>query len=104
MKWATGQQDGGVAVAQQFVNWASDNTTTLANLPDHLKALAVITHFAEIGRGYKHAVGANLYPWILEISQATNAQTARDLWNGYRDRFPPSLKYDEDIKQEANVS
>lgn len=53
--WANRQPDGGRAAAQLFLNWATDDTTELFHLPLELQDMAIITHFAEVGRGYSLA-------------------------------------------------
>jgi hypothetical protein len=98
--WATSQNDGGVGAAQLFQQWYSGNNVTLSNLPAHLQALAVITHFAEVGRGYSSSLELSLYAWIDDIAQANTKNDAIGLWYTYKDRFAPSLKYDEDVKTE----
>jgi hypothetical protein len=98
--WATSQADGGVAAARLFQQWCTSDTVGLVHLPSHLRALAVITHFAEVGRGYSNAVAVDLHDWIGSIASAPDAGTARARWRSYKDAFAPSLKYDEDAKQE----
>lgn len=98
--WAAGQADGGVTLAQTFRAWYSSNLYTLDNLPEHLQALAVITHLAEVGRGYVSALDIHLYPWINDICNAANAQDAQALWQDYGNRFPPSLTYAQDLATE----
>ncbi|MBT2340961.1 MULTISPECIES: hypothetical protein [Pseudomonas] len=95
--WAAGHHDGGVAAAQLFRDWYTDDDTTLANLPDELKALAVITHLAEVGRGYVSALASHLSPWIDDICNAANPVAARALWQDFINRFPPSLTYARDV-------
>ena len=95
----TSSEDGGVGGALTFREWYSGNLVTLHDLEPDLLALAVITHFAEVGRGYESALG-QLYNWIDDICAAGNKQAAIGLWNTYLNRFPPALKYDQDIKKE----
>lgn len=98
--WAIQQPDGGIAVAKQFQDWYSTTDVKLSALPDHLKALAVITHFAEVGRAYASSLDNYLYPWIDSIVKAAGKEQAKTLWLAYNSRFPPSLKYDQDLKNE----
>jgi hypothetical protein len=98
--WASGQQDGGRQAARDFRDWYQGNNLGLDNLPVHLLALAVITHLAEVGRGYVHALNVNLKAWIDSIADAANAQEARAGWLSYSTAYPPSLTYAQDVAQE----
>jgi hypothetical protein len=102
VEWAVRQKDGGVIAANAFQEWYATDNTPLGTLPDHLQALAVITHFAEVGRGYIHAVEVDLYEWIATIAQAPDAATAQSRWRSYKDSFTPSLKYDENLRRDWN--
>ena len=102
VKWAVNQDDGGVDVAKQFRKWYSTDDKLLSELVAHLKALAVITHFAEVGRGYADQEG--LYAWIDTIAEASDAATAKSRWNTYRDSYRPSLKYDQDLREKSEYS
>jgi len=95
----TSSDDGGIGGAQTFREWYSGNNVTLQDLALDLLALAVITHFAEVGRGYESSL-VLLYGWIDDICNAGSKQAAIGLWNTYGDRFPPALKYDQDMKKE----
>ncbi|WLH65500.1 hypothetical protein [Pseudomonas sp. FP2300] len=95
--WAAGHRDGGVAAARKFRDWYTEDDTTLSDLPDELKALAVITHLAEVGRGYISSLDIHLSPWIDGICNAATPDAARALWQDYEHRFPPSLTYARDI-------
>jgi hypothetical protein len=95
---AKGQADGGVAYAQQFRDWYAGNTALNALAPP-LKALALITHWAEVARGYGNALGG-LYGWIDDIAAAKSREEARGLWGQFNDRYPPSLTYKDDVKTE----
>lgn len=93
VQWARSHDDSGRAVAQQFLDWAEGDDTMLDDLPVALQGLAIITHLAEVGRGYSSSL-AGLYAWLADIV-AGNAS-----WLDYRERYPPSLKYVEDIATE----
>jgi hypothetical protein len=95
---AKGQADGGVSYAKQFKDWY-DGDTALAALPRSLQALALITHWAEVARGYENALGG-LYAWIDEIAAAGTKEEARALWGDFNDRYAPSLTYAKDAAQE----
>jgi hypothetical protein len=94
--WAVSQTDGGISAAQRFQDWYTTDNITLGDLEPHLQALAVITHFAEVARGYSYAVEGNLYEWIAAIAKASNAAEAKEGWSSYKNSFHPSLKYGED--------
>ncbi|TFH80746.1 hypothetical protein [Pseudomonas kribbensis] len=96
--WAGSMQDGGVAQAISFHNWYSDTETTLLSLPVHLQALAVITHMAEVGRGYSSSLESELKPWIESICNASTPLEAKKLWGEVKTRFTPSLTYPEDSR------
>jgi hypothetical protein len=91
--WASRQTDSGRPVAQTFLSWASDDATGLQNLPTELQDLAIITHLAEVARGYESALDGQLYPLLQAIV------TGNKTWGDYRD-FAPSLKYAEDTKMD----
>ena len=59
----------------------------------------VITHFAEVARGYQSALGS-LIDMMESIEEASDAASARAIWADYRVHFHPSLKYKEDIDQD----
>lgn len=87
--WAQRQPGQGRAQARQFLDWATGDDIGLAHLPVELQDLAIITHLAEVGRGYASALEDGLYPLMRDI-----ADGQRD-WSDYRD-YAPSLKYAED--------
>lgn len=88
--WASRQADGGRAVAQQMLDWARGDDVYLSDLPTELQDLAIITHFAEVGRGYASALELELYPLLEGIVAGSRT------WGDYRE-FSPSLKYAEDV-------
>ncbi|MCW3102333.1 MAG: hypothetical protein JWO09_773 [Bacteroidetes bacterium] len=92
-EWAHGQDNKGRELAQLFLNWATDTKTTLKDLPIQLLDLAIITHLAEVGRGYSSALSDELYPWLEKIVAGEKT------WGNYND-FSPSLKSAEDMRQE----
>lgn len=87
--WASALPDHGVAMAQLFLDWATGTAVTLAHLPIQLQDLAIITHLAEVGRGYSSSIELELYPWLRAIVAGHRT------WGHYRD-FTPSLKFAED--------
>jgi len=101
-QWAGGQKDGGKAIADTFYKWCNQSQLTLSDLDDHLKAFAVITHFAEVGRGYKSALELQLYPWMLAIG-ISDAKNAKALWLNYKGQFAPALTYKEDTSEDFKM-
>ena len=93
-QWAHSHQDSGQAVAQRFIDWAEGDQVMLANLPIELQDLAIITHLAEVGRGYSSSLQLHLYPWLRKVANSQGR------WWDYRDEYPPSLKYAEDAAME----
>jgi hypothetical protein len=91
--WASLQPNGGRQVAQLFLDWATDDKTGLQNLPVELQDLAIITHLAEVARGYRAALKDELYPLLEAIAAGTKT------WGDYRD-YSPSLKAAEDKASE----
>lgn len=91
--WASRQGDGGKAAAQMFLNWATDAETGLLHMPTELQDMAIITHFAEVGRGYASALTDQLYPLMAAIAGG------KKTWGNMND-FSPSLKYAEDGKMD----
>lgn len=91
--WASRQPNTGRAVAQTFIDWMTDDTTGLQSLPTELQDLAIITHLAEVGRGYVSALDIQLLPLLQAIVAGTKT------WGDYRD-YSPSLKYAEDSRMD----
>lgn len=91
--WAHSQKNNGKDVAQLFLDWATGDKLTLKDLPIQLQDLAIITHLAEVGRGYSSSLGRELYPWLEAIVSGNKT------WGNYND-FSPSLKFPEDSRQD----
>jgi hypothetical protein len=91
--WAGTQNNGGRGAAQKVLNWAWTDDVRMEDLEPQLQDFVMITHLAEVGRGYHGALEAELYPLLEAIVSGTKA------WADYKD-FSPSLKYDEDLKTE----
>jgi len=96
---AQSQPDGGVQYARAFRAWYSSGTKKLTDLPPAMLALALITHWAEVGRGYSGEIAA-LRGWINEIANARDRATAAALWGDVNGRFSPSLTYSVDLGTE----
>lgn len=93
-EWAAGQDDGGKSAAAMFLKWMK-KSTKLTALPKQLAALALITHFAEVGRGYESALDL-LEDWMKEIASGANAKTCAQIWRAYTSYYPPALTYKQD--------
>jgi hypothetical protein len=91
--WAARQRDGGRSAAQALLDWATDDSTGLLSLPAELQDLAIITHLAEVGRGYHSSLEDQLYPLLSAIVSGAKS------WSDYRD-YAPSLKSAEDSRME----
>ncbi|MGQ0597015.1 hypothetical protein [Aquabacterium sp.] len=91
--WANSKDDKGKAMAQLFLDWATGDKAMLKDLPVQLQDLAIITHLAEVGRGYASSLDLELYPWLKAIVAGSKT------WGNYND-FSPSLKYAEDNLQD----
>ena len=98
VKLAKQEGDGGVQFAWDFREWCA-GTKKLAELTPAMRALALITHWAEVGRGYYNSL-YDLYAWIDDITAAPDRATARSLWDDVNVRYPPSLGYKVDEKLE----
>lgn len=96
---AGAQPDGGKQMAAEFMAWAKGDLP-FEDLSRELKAMAVITHIAEVGRGYSAALESQLYPLMEEISESASVEEAKEGWSQLTDRFDPALKYKDDIRQE----
>lgn len=100
---ARSQSDGGIQYAKDFQAWYSSDKQ-LTQLPLEMKALALITHWAEVGRGYSSSVAGPLYSWISEIASARTKKEASALWGAVGERFPPALTYKEDMAADFDPS
>ncbi len=101
--WGSGQPDGGAAMADLFRRW-EQGTVTFEQLPAQLRALGLITHFAEAARGYGAAVQHSLPEWMDRIADAETTEDAQETWNAYREQFSPSLKFREDSSMDWSPS
>jgi hypothetical protein len=101
--WARQQSDGGVQAAQDFLDWKNGDKT-LKELPEVLRMLAVITHFAEVARGYS----ADLEKLTAHMEKIANIQgnnkasrgDARRLWGELENVYPPAVKAEADRSKE----
>jgi hypothetical protein len=92
INWADQQPDGGIQAARQMLNWMNGRTT-LANLPRHLRMLAVHTHYVDTGRD-RHNRLDGLKTRMQEISGGT--LTRKISWNTLGDVYPPARRSTED--------
>jgi hypothetical protein len=98
IKWATGTADCGKQAARQMLDWM-DGKTTLQNVPRSLRMLAVITHYAEVGRGYSSSI-AGLKERMQQIRDCTTKKGREELWKTLSDAYPPVLKWTEDAEED----
>lgn len=70
-----------------------NGTTLLATLPQALQELALITCFAEVGRGYSSSL-PTLQQWVADIAAGTST------WSQVKVNFDPSLTYAEDSRMD----
>ncbi|MBN6040238.1 RHS repeat-associated core domain-containing protein [Amycolatopsis sp. 195334CR] len=89
----TAGPDGGKHAAADLNDWASGRKT-FDQLPQHVKDMATITHFAEVGRGYSYDV-AKFNDKMGDIAKMNPADAAAE-WKKVNDWFPPSLTYKQD--------
>jgi hypothetical protein len=87
--WAGSQNNRGADAAQQLLDWAQGHLVHLEDLPSQLQDFAMITHLAEVGRGYRSTLESQLYPLLQDIVSG-NRQ-----WSDYGD-FRPSLTSSQD--------
>lgn len=86
VSWASRHADSGRQAAQLFLNWATD-------LPAELQDLAIITHLAEVGRGYQISLENELYPLVRSIASGSKS------WSDYHE-YSPSLNFAEDSRSD----
>jgi hypothetical protein len=85
IKWADQQPDGGIQAAGQMLTWMNGRTT-LANLPRHLRMLAVHTHYVDTGRDRSNVLDG-LKTRMEKISGGTLTQEIS--WNTLGDVYAP---------------
>jgi hypothetical protein len=101
--WAKQQSDGGIQAAQDFLDW-KNGSKTLKDLPEVLRTLVVITHFAEVARGYS----ADLEKLTTHMEKIANVQgnnkasrnDAKRLWGELAHAYSPALKAEADRAKE----
>ncbi|MER6444050.1 hypothetical protein [Streptomyces venezuelae] len=86
--------DGGQGQATAIIEWIK-GARTLSTLDEAAQELAVITHFAELGRGYSSELDA-LYKRLAEIAGTGSAAKSRTLWENLATKWSPVLTYKED--------
>jgi hypothetical protein len=84
--WAAGQANA----AQQLLGWKTGNVT-LQTLDARLQALAWITHFAEVARGFLDAPGG-LESWLQDIVAGNAA------WSDFLEYIPAAATYAQDTR------
>ncbi|MFI8450083.1 hypothetical protein [Streptomyces erythrochromogenes] len=86
--------DGGHGQAAAVIEWIKGNRT-LSTLDEAAQEFVVITHFAELGRGYSSELDA-LYKRLAEIAGTGSAVKSRALWGDLATKWSPVLTYKED--------
>jgi hypothetical protein len=89
-----GESDGGVASAKALVKWM-EGTTDLSTLTGPAQEIAVITHFAEVGRGYISTL-PEMYQMVQAIAGAGSKAAAVSAWNDFPNHYAPALTYAQD--------
>ncbi|MEV7510156.1 hypothetical protein ACIPRL_11175 [Streptomyces sp. NPDC090085] len=86
--------DGGQGQAAAVIEWIKGDRT-LSTLDEAAQEFVVITHFAELGRGYSSELQA-LYKRLAEIAGTGSAVKSRALWGNLATKWSPVLTYKED--------
>lgn len=86
--------DGGVGEARAVIEWIK-GTRDLAGLSDAAQEFAVISHFAELGRGYSSQLDS-LYKRLVAIAGAGSAAGAAQQWAELATGWSPVMTYRED--------
>ncbi|MEU7427531.1 hypothetical protein [Streptomyces sp. NPDC040750] len=86
--------DGGAGQATAIIEWIK-GTRELSALSEPAQEFAVITHFAELGRGYSSQLDA-LYKRLVGIAGAGSAVEAAASWADLATKWSPVLTYKED--------
>lgn len=100
--FAASQPDGGKQIAAEFMQWA-EGDLPFADLSRDGKAMAVITHIAEVGRGYSSALKGQLYPLMNSIAASPTPEVARQGWTNLAKDYAPALKYKQDSSQSFSL-
>ncbi|MCB5164282.1 hypothetical protein LG634_05440 [Streptomyces bambusae] len=90
----SGGTDGGAGHATAIIEWIK-GSRVLSALPEAAQEFVVITHFAELGRGYGSELDA-LYKRLVEIAQTGSAVKSKALWGDLATKWSPVLTYKED--------
>lgn len=92
----TADKDGGVGQAVAILAWM-DGTAGIGTLSAPAKDFAVITHFAEVGRGFAQSLG-ELRNLLGAIASATSAAVAKTAWESLATTWAPATTYAQDVK------
>ncbi|UGQ12326.1 hypothetical protein LO772_01560 [Yinghuangia sp. ASG 101] len=92
----TADNDGGAGQAAAILAWTA-GTTGIGSLSAAAKDFAVITHFAEVGRGYMNALN-ELKGLLRSIADAKPASAARAAWESLASTWTPATTYAQDVK------
>jgi hypothetical protein len=91
MRSANSQADKGQAWAKYFLSWM-DGSLAFSELPDDMKDLAVITHVAEVGRGYGQTCLDGLYNFLVDVVRGNRT------WLQLKDNYEAAKTYSEDTE------
>jgi hypothetical protein len=89
MQTCASKSDGGADEARSFVLWHAGQAT-FDSLSESMRDLAVITHVAEVGRGYTIQALRDL---ILFLAEVANGEAT---WSNLKNRYPAALTAKED--------
>ena len=89
---AFAEADDGVAWAAQVIDWM-DGKLDFYALPEPMRDLAVITHVAELGRGYGEMSLIALYNFLVDVTNGDRS------WRSLKECYKPALTYAEDSEE-----
>lgn len=92
-----GNADGGAGEATAILRWMT-GAAGIGTLSDAAKDFAVITHFAEVGRGYTGAP-RELADLLRSIAGAKPA-AAKQQWAALATTWTPATTYAQDVKSD----
>jgi hypothetical protein len=91
MQQCGAKADGGADEARNFVLWHTGHVAFEA-LSQQMRDLAVITHVAEVGRGYTISALRDLIGYLAEVAQG------QAKWSELKNRYPAALTAKEDTE------
>jgi len=88
--------DGGAGQAAAILNWMA-GTAAIGTLSDAARDFAVITHFAEVARGFLDAP-TDIAGMLGSIATAKPASAAQQQWQALATQWAPATTYAQDVK------